>query len=58
MLGRSRALTHEQPVQPHKTSRAAPFMSLPAAARHVRRYVQSHRIKVDLPGVPASAGTG
>ena len=36
-LVRNPALTREQSVQHHKTSRATLFMSLPAAARHVQR---------------------
>ncbi len=58
MLVRNPALTHEQFVAHHRTSHASLFMSLPASTRHVRRYVQSHSLGVDLPQMPASRYDG
>lgn len=51
-------LTHEEFVDYHKTKHAPLFMSLPEVKQHVRRYVQSHRIPVDLPGLAESAYDG
>jgi uncharacterized protein (TIGR02118 family) len=51
-------LTHEEFVNYHKTKHAPLFMSLPEVKQHVRRYVQSHPIPVDLPGLAQSAYDG
>jgi len=58
MLVRNPATTHEQFVTYHKTSHATLFMGLPASQQHVRRYVQSHNLGLDLPGMPASRYDG
>lgn len=58
MLVRNPALTHDQFVSHHRTSHAGLFMSLPASAEHVRRYVQSHNLDRDLPGMPRSRYDG
>lgn len=58
LLVRNPALSHEQFVTHHRTSHAELFMSLPASREHVRRYVQSHDLGVDLPGMPASRYDG
>jgi uncharacterized protein (TIGR02118 family) len=58
MLVRNPATTHEQFVTHHKTSHATLFMGLPASQQHVRRYVQSHNLGLDLPGMPASRYDG
>ncbi len=58
MLVRNPALTHDQFVTHHRTSHAGLFMGLPASAEHVRRYVQSHNLEQDLPGMPASRYDG
>lgn len=58
MLVRNPRLTYDQFVNHHKTSHAELFMSLPESKEHVRRYVQSHNLGVDLPGMPASRYDG
>lgn len=58
MLVRNQALSHEQFVTHHRTSHADLFMSLAASQEHVRRYVQSHNLGQDLPGMPASRYDG
>ena len=58
MLRRNPALTHEQFVAHHKRDHAALFMSLAASQQHVRRYVQSHTVDVEVPGMPASRYDG
>lgn len=58
MLVRNPDLTHEQFVTHHKSSHAELFMSLAASRQHVRRYVQSHGLGLDLPGMPASRYDG
>lgn len=58
MLVKNPALTHEQFVTHHKTVHAELFMGLPASQEHVRRYVQSHSLEQDLPGMPPSAYNG
>lgn len=58
MLVRNPALTHEQFVTHHKTAHAELFMSLPASIENVRRYVQSHNVGSDLPGMPPSRYDG
>lgn len=58
MLCRNPALTHAQFVTHHKTSHAALFMSLESSRKHVRRYVQSHSLGIDVPGMPDSRYDG
>lgn len=58
LLVRNSRLTHDQFVDHHKTSHAQLFMSLPESKQHVRRYVQSHNLGVELPGMPASRYDG
>ena len=58
MLVRNPTLSHDQFVTHHKTTHAKLFMSLPASSQHVRRYVQSHNLGLDLPGIPASRYDG
>lgn len=58
MLVRNPRLTHDQFVDHHKTGHAELFMSLPESQEYVRRYVQSHNLGVDLPGMPASRYDG
>lgn len=58
MLVRSAGKTHEQFVTHHKNAHAELFMSLPESQQHVRRYVQSHNLELDLPGMPASRYDG
>lgn len=58
MLVRHPSLTREQFVAHHKTSHAALFMGLPASVQHIRRYVQSHSLAVEVPGMPASRYDG
>lgn len=58
MLVRRPGTTHEQFVTHHKTAHAELFMSLPESQQHVRRYVQSHNLELDLPGMPASRYDG
>jgi EthD domain len=55
---RNPALTAEEFVSHHKTVHAKLFMSLPASRQHVRRYVQSHALGVELPGMPPSRYDG
>ena len=58
MLVRNPGLTAEEFVSHHKTVHAKLFMSLPASRRHVRRYVQSHALGVELPNMPPSRYDG
>ncbi len=58
MLRRNPDLTHQQFVDHHRTRHAALFMSLPASQQHVRRYVQSHSLGLDVPGMPDSRYDG
>lgn len=58
MLVRHPSLTHDQFVAHHRTAHAAPFMDLPASRQNVRRYVQSHDLQLQLPGMPASRYDG
>lgn len=45
-------------VTHHKTTHAELFMSLPESTQHVRRYVQSHSLELDLPGMRPSRYDG
>lgn len=58
MLVRHPTLTHEQFVAHHKSSHAELFMSLAVSRQHVRRYVQSHGLGLNLPGMPQSRYDG
>ena len=53
LLVRKPSLTHEQFVDHHKRVHAPLFLSIPVVKQTVRRYVQQHRISVELPGLPA-----
>jgi uncharacterized protein (TIGR02118 family) len=59
ILLRKRAdLSHDEFVVYHKTKHAPLFISLPEVQQYVRRYVQSHTLAVDLPGMPPPAYDG
>ena len=58
MLRRHPDLTHEEFVEHHRTAHAQLFMALPASRQHVRRYVQSHSLRVEVPGMPDSRYDG
>ena len=58
LLVRRPDLTHEAFVRHHRETHAALFMSVPAVKANVRRYVQQHRIDVDLPGMPPARFDG
>jgi len=54
LLRRTPAMTHDEFVDYHRNRHAPLFMSVPAVQEHVRRYVQTHTIAADLPGLPAT----
>ena len=58
LLVRNPRLAYDQFSAHHKSSHAELFMSLSESKQHVRRYVQSHNLGVDLPGMPASRYDG
>ena len=58
MLVRLPSLTQEQFVEYHRTKHAATFMGIAPCQQHVRRYVQSHNLELELTGMPASRYDG
>ena len=52
LLRRTPAMTHDEFVDYHRHRHAPSFMSIPVVQKHVRRYVQTHAIAADLPGLP------
>ena len=52
LLVRKSSLTHAQFVEHHKTVHAGLFTSIGVVKETVRRYVQQHRLPVELPGMP------
>lgn len=58
LLVRKPELTHGEFVEHHKTVHADLFMSIPAVQQTVRRYVQQHVIKAELPGMPPTKYDG
>jgi len=58
LLVRKPTLTHEEFVAHHNLAHAKLFMSVPAVAETVRRYVQQHRSDVNLPDMPMTRYDG
>ncbi len=58
LLVRKPTLTHEEFVAHHKLAHSKLFMSVPAVAETVRRYVQQHRSDVNLPDMPMTRYDG
>lgn len=58
LLRRRADITHEQFVAHHRDVHAPLFMAVPAVQQHVRRYVQSHTVPAELPGLPGPAFDG
>jgi len=54
LLRRSPAMSHAEFVEHHQRHHAPLFMSVPAVQQHVRRYVQTHPVAADLPGLPTT----
>lgn len=52
LLRRRPDVSHEEFVAYHKNRHAPLFCALPAVRQHVRRYVQSHTVPAELPGLP------
>jgi uncharacterized protein (TIGR02118 family) len=52
LLVRNPALSPKAFVQHHKEKHAALFMSVPVVQETVRRYVQQHSLRLELPGLP------
>lgn len=58
LLRRRADLSHQQFVDHHRGVHADVFMSVPAVAQHVRRYVQCHTLQGELPGLPGPTFDG
>lgn len=52
LLRRHPGTSHEDFVSYHKNKHEALFSSLSEVKQHVRRYVQSHSLQVNMPGLP------
>lgn len=52
LLRRKAEMTHDEFVAYHRDNHAPLFSSLAEVKRYVRRYVQSHSISDQLPGLP------
>lgn len=58
LLRRRQDMSFEEFVAYHKTNHAPLFSALPEVQQYIRRYVQTHIVPVDLPGLPAPAFDG
>jgi hypothetical protein len=58
LLVRKPSLTQKQFVEHHRSNHADLLMSVPVVKETVRRYVQQHRMDVELPSMPPTKFDG